>query len=145
MTIKNEQSIETDKCVIKIRVAHLLMFCVLLLCVFALWVRVVIAAYTRCSVRLYLQLSVRGIMSYQRYLCLLADSGVQRTLSWVFLFSFWFFSLFCVTCVASFYRLSILGASNLSYPYPLILLQTLVISMRCVLNENKSWRIYVHP
>jgi hypothetical protein len=35
--------------------------------------------------------------------------------------------------------------SLLSYPFPLILMQKLVISIKCVLKENNSWRIYVHP
>ena len=37
-----------------------------------------------------------------------ADSSVLRTLCWVFVFCFCFYSLSCVTCVASFYGLSIL-------------------------------------
>jgi hypothetical protein len=36
-----------------------------------------IIASKRCSVRLCYQLSVGGLMSYLRYLCLLAHSGVQ--------------------------------------------------------------------
>ena len=38
---------------------------------------VTISAYTRCLVRLYLQLRVGGFMSYLRHLCLLAQSSVQ--------------------------------------------------------------------
>jgi hypothetical protein len=34
----------------------------------------------RCSVRLYLQLFVGGLMSYLRFLCFFAHSGVQDTL-----------------------------------------------------------------
>ena len=41
-----------------------------------------------CSVRLYLQLSVGGFMSYLRYLCLLAYSGVQHILCYVFVLFF---------------------------------------------------------
>ena len=37
----------------------------------------VIPASTRCVVRLYLQLFVGELMSYLRYLCLFAYSGVQ--------------------------------------------------------------------
>ena len=37
-------------------------------------------ACNRCSVRLYLQLFVGGLMSYQRYLCLLTYNGVQHIL-----------------------------------------------------------------
>jgi hypothetical protein len=38
-----------------------------------------------CSVRVYLQLFVGGLMSYLRYLCLFAHSGVQSIMSCVFL------------------------------------------------------------
>ena len=37
---------------------------------------VTISAYKLCSVRLYLQLSVGGPISYLRYLCLFAYNGV---------------------------------------------------------------------
>ena len=40
----------------------------------------------RCSVRLYLQLFVGELMSYSRYLCLFAYSGVQRILCSGFFF-----------------------------------------------------------
>ena len=39
-----------------------------------------------CSVRLYFQLFVWGLMSYLRYLCLFAHSGVQHTYGCVFVF-----------------------------------------------------------
>ena len=39
-----------------------------------------------CLVRLYLQLFVGGLISYLRYLCLLAHSGVQHILCCVFCF-----------------------------------------------------------
>ena len=41
---------------------------------------VTISAYKRCSVRLYLQLFVVGLMSYLRQLCSFEQSGVQRIL-----------------------------------------------------------------
>ena len=41
-------------------------------------------SYLRYSVRLYLQLFVGGLMSYLRYLCLFANSGVQHILCCVF-------------------------------------------------------------
>jgi hypothetical protein len=44
---------------------------------FRVVISVTISAYKRCSVRLYLQLFVEGLMSYLRYLCLLAYSGVN--------------------------------------------------------------------
>jgi hypothetical protein len=44
----------------------------------------VIAAWKRCSVRLYLQLFVGGIISYLRYLCLFGYSGVQHILCCIF-------------------------------------------------------------
>jgi hypothetical protein len=41
-----------------------LVFCVLLLCFFTFWVPCCDFAYKRCSVRLYPQLFVRGLVSY---------------------------------------------------------------------------------
>ena len=41
---------------------------------------VTISAYKQCSIRLYLQLFVAGLMSYLRYLCLFAYSGVTHIL-----------------------------------------------------------------
>jgi hypothetical protein len=46
---------------------------------------VTISACKRCSYRLYRQLFVGGLMSYLRYLCLLAHSGVQQILRFVLL------------------------------------------------------------
>ena len=46
---------------------------------------VTISALKRSSVRRYHQLFVGGIMSYVRYMCLLADNGVQCILCFVFL------------------------------------------------------------
>jgi hypothetical protein len=54
-----------------------------------------------CLVRLYLQLFVRGFMSYLRYLCLFAHSGVRHTIVLCFCFVFFFcFSIFPVFHVA---------------------------------------------
>ena len=50
---------------------------------------VMISSYTRCPVRLYLQLFVGGLVSYLRYLCLLVHSGVQHILC---CFLLWFSS-----------------------------------------------------
>ena len=47
-----------------------------------------ISGWKKCSVRLYLQWFVRGLMSYVRYLCLLAHSGVQHILCCVFVLFF---------------------------------------------------------
>ena len=59
-------------------------------CVFAFRFRVVmsvmISALKRCSVRLYLQLFVVGLMSYLRQLCSFQQSGVQHILCCVFCF-----------------------------------------------------------
>jgi len=41
---------------------------------------VTISSYKLCSVRLYLQLFVVGLMSYLRYSCLFAYNGVQHIL-----------------------------------------------------------------
>ena len=49
----------------------------------------------RCSVRLYLQLFVGGIMSYLRYLYLFACSGVQHILCYVFVL---LFVVLCTLC-----------------------------------------------
>ena len=50
----------------------------------------------RCSVRLYLQLFVGELMSYSRYLCLFAYSGVQRILCSGFFFGGGF--VLCILC-----------------------------------------------
>ena len=49
----------------------------------------------RCAVRLYFQLLVGGPMSYLRYLCLFAHSGVQRILYCAFAL---FFLVLCTLC-----------------------------------------------
>ena len=56
---------------------------------------VTMSAYKRCSVRLYLQLFVGGLMSYLRYLCLFQHSGVQHILSCVLFFVFF---VLCALC-----------------------------------------------
>jgi hypothetical protein len=56
---------------------------------------VTISAYKQCSVRLYLQLFVGGLMSYLRYLCLFAYSGVQHILCYVFVL---FVFVLCTLC-----------------------------------------------
>ena len=53
---------------------------------------VTITALKRCSVRLYLQLFVGGIISYLRYLCLFGYSGVQHILCCIFVL---FFFILC--------------------------------------------------
>ena len=74
----------------------------------------------------------------KRYLCLLADSGVQRTLCsffWGFLFGF--YSLSCVTCVASFYGLSILSY-HFSILYRLLTLAHLMLRkchLVCIISQ----------
>jgi hypothetical protein len=65
---------------------------------------VAISALKRCSVRLYLQLFVGGIMSYLRYLCLFVHTGVQHILCCIFLL---FLLVLCTPYVASFSGLSI--------------------------------------
>jgi len=57
---------------------------------------VTISTSKRCSVRLYLKLVIGGCMSYLRYLCLFAYSGVQHILCCVFhLFLFMLCTLYC--------------------------------------------------
>ena len=56
---------------------------------------VTISAQKRCSVRLYLQLFLGEIMCYLRYLCLLANSGVQHILCCIFVMVSSVFILCC--------------------------------------------------
>ena len=76
---------------------------------------VTISALKLCLVRLYLQFFVGGLMTYLRYLCVLAHIGVQHILCWsclvLFVVFFLVFSSSCVPCVASFSGLSICGCS----------------------------------
>ena len=76
-----------------------LVFCVVPLCVFTFWVPCCDIRYDlhikRCSVRIYLQLFVRGLMSYLHYLCLIARSVVQHMLYCVFVL---IFIALCVLC-----------------------------------------------
>jgi len=100
-----------------VRVAYLFSFLVLsyygsLCSAFRVVMSVTISTLKRCSVRLYLQLFVGGLMPYLRYMCVFAHSGVQHTLGWfcLVLFCFFFFflrldmlpvSLDCLFMVAS--------------------------------------------
>jgi len=52
-----------------------------------------IVSYNLCAVCLCLQLFVGGLVSYSRYLCLFADSGVQYILICVFVL---FFFVLCL-------------------------------------------------
>ena len=76
-----------------------LVFCVVLLCVFAFWVPCCDVhydfAWKRCSIRLYLQLFVGELMSYLRYSCLIAYSDVQHTICCDFAL---FFFVLCTLC-----------------------------------------------
>ena len=68
--------------------AHLFYFlCCPIMCLYVLS-SVTITALKRCSVRLYLQLFVGGIISYLRYLCLFGYSGVQHILCCIFVLFF---------------------------------------------------------
>ena len=77
----------------RVRVAHVLSFFMLPYYVYLrseshLVMYVTIAVKKRCSVSLYLQLCVGGLMSYLHYLCLLGHSNVQHILCCVFVFIF---------------------------------------------------------
>ena len=78
-----------------------LIFCVVLLCVFTFWVPCVCDVRNDfriqwCSIRLYLQLFVGGLLSYLHYLCLFVYIGVQHIMCYVFvLFVFVLFILYC--------------------------------------------------
>jgi hypothetical protein len=52
--------------------------------VFCVMMSVTISAITKCSVLLYPQLFVGGLMSYLRYICLFAYSGLQHIVFYVF-------------------------------------------------------------
>ena len=47
---------------------------------FCVVISAAISAYNWCSIRLYLQLFVGGLMSYLRYLCLFTYCGIQHIL-----------------------------------------------------------------
>ena len=57
--------------------------------------RVVMSAYKRCSVRLYLQLFVEWLISYLCCLCLFAHSGIQHILCCVFVLFVFVMYLVC--------------------------------------------------
>ena len=71
---------------------------------------VTIAAYKRCPVRRYLQLFVWGLISYLRYLYLVANSGVQHILCCVFV-------LFCLCSSYVPYGVSVSGLDIGDYPF----------------------------
>ena len=88
-------------------VAHLFSsWCCPIMCLrseFRVVISVTISAWKPCLVRLYLHLFVGGRMSYLRYLCLFAHSGVQHILCCVFvLFSLVLFSLVYVASFSGF-------------------------------------------
>ena len=62
---------------------------------YVLWSPLWFLHITRCSVRLYLQLFVGGLMSYLHYLCLLSSIGVQHILCCIFVLSFF---VLCTLC-----------------------------------------------
>jgi hypothetical protein len=64
---------------------------------FSVVMSVTISALIRCSVHLYFQLFVGGFISYLRYLCLFAHSGVQHIV-----LCFCFVSTSCVAYVVRF-------------------------------------------
>ena len=107
----------------------LLIFVVLgvLLCFCTFWVSCCAVSYDfrikRCSVRLYLQVFVWGLMSYLHYLCLFEYSDVQQILCCVFVLFVFFLS--CVPYVTSFSGLS----SWLSLPYSYYLTLTMIIKI----------------
>ena len=72
-----------------------LSYCVSLRSEFRVVMSVTISAYKSCSVRLYLQLFVRELMSYLPYLCLFDHSSVQSILCCVFVL---FFFVLCTLC-----------------------------------------------
>jgi hypothetical protein len=82
-----------DLPVIKIRVAHLFsVLCSPIMCLYVLGSVLWFPHTNDVWFILYLQMCVRGLMSYKRYLCWLADSGVQHTLCS-------FFACFCLVFI----------------------------------------------
>ena len=72
----------------------------------------------RCSVRLYHQLFVGGLMSYLRYLCLLAHSGIQYILCYVFdLFFFVLCDLCCQFLWIVYFRVPLLYSLTFIWRY----------------------------
>ena len=68
----------------RVRVAHHFSFVVLLCVLPCCDVPVMISAYKRCSIRVYLQVFVGGLMSYLCYLYLFTYSGTKHILTiWV--------------------------------------------------------------
>jgi hypothetical protein len=61
---------------------------------------VTISTYNRCSVRLYLRLLLWGLLSYLRYLCLLAHCCVQLILCCVFVLSVFVLCTLCCPYLA---------------------------------------------
>ena len=89
--------------------------------VFRVVMSVMISAYKRHSVILYLQLFVGGLMSCLCYLCLFVYSGVQHILCCVFVL---FFFVLC-TYVASFSGLSIFDCPSIFSNIYLLYIHTL--------------------
>jgi len=82
-----------------VRVAHLLGFLccpIMYLCSeFRVVMSVMISGWKRCSVCIYLQLFVGGLISYLRYLFLFGYGGLQHMLFCVFAL---FFFVLCTLC-----------------------------------------------
>jgi hypothetical protein len=74
-----------------------ILFCVVLLYVFPFCVlmSVTISPLKWCSVRLYLQLFVGGLISYLRYLCLFSHSDIRHALCCVFVLFLFVVSVLC--------------------------------------------------
>ena len=102
--MKRKRNSENQQLFGRVRVAHVFCVCCTIVLIPGLWCSLRLQLKL-CSVRLYLQLFVGGLMSYLRYLCLLAHSDVQQILWCVFVFII--YVLYCLTCVASFSGLSI--------------------------------------
>ena len=68
-----------------VAILKIIVFYILDISEFRVVVSVAVPAQERCSVRLYLQLFVVGLMSYLRYLYLFALSGVHHIVCCVFL------------------------------------------------------------
>jgi hypothetical protein len=75
----------------------LFLFAVVLLCVFTFWVPFLWCPlrFSQNTVRLYLWLCVGGPISYLRYLCLFAYSGVQHIMCCVFALFFFVLYYLC--------------------------------------------------
>ena len=99
---------------------------------------ITISTLTLCSVRLYLQLVVGGLMSCLRCLCLFSYSGVQHILCCVFaLFFFVLCTLCCQFLLVVLFWLPLRYSLTFILSYPLVcLFDDKICLNECILETN---------